>query len=431
MYWAFGTRVTDVAGKMSRKRFFAIRSALKLVTDNDVSSDVRAKDKYWKIRPLLNTVRAGCLQNPRTQKVSIDEQMIPFWGKTTMRQYIRGKPNPFGLKNFVSTSPDGLPLDFFMYEGKGDSILEGYDYLNIGGKVVMRLATTLPEGSIIYMDRYFTSVELLDCPHSDRGCQATGTIQSCKVPSLSDLQTDTEMKKAGRGAADQSVRGDGQIAVIKWYDNKSVIVASSAEGKLPLGRCRRWSKQDKQYVNISRPLAIEKYNENMGGVDMLDRIIAVYRQSARSRKWTVRMILHLFDFACAAAWIEYRRDCNALKKRRKNTMDYLQFKIDVSEWLIHSGNDISDINDESTDGDKEVDIAPSSLKRKSIPAPIPSDAKRKSSAIHMPEVTNDEKTLHCRRPGCKSLRARVFCTECKLHLCLMKGSNCFRDFHTN
>ena len=47
------------------------------------------------------------------------------------------------------------------------------------------------------------------------------------------------------------------------------------------------------------------------------------------------MILHMFDFVCAAAWIEYRRDNVALKKKSKERMDYLEFKISVSEWLHH------------------------------------------------------------------------------------------------
>ncbi|XP_068082624.1 piggyBac transposable element-derived protein 3-like [Anabrus simplex] len=195
MYWAAGTRVAKISDKMSRKHFFSIRSNLKIVVDSDISDDTRSADKFWKVRPLLHLVREGCLQNPRTKRVAIDEQMIPFWGHTSARQYVRGKPNPCGLKNFVCASPDGLPLDFFMYEGKGDTIIEQYDILGIGGKVVIRLAKSLPEGCIIYMDRFFTSVELLDCLHSDAHCQGTGTIQKSRIPPESRLQTDSEMQR--------------------------------------------------------------------------------------------------------------------------------------------------------------------------------------------------------------------------------------------
>ncbi|KAG5884118.1 hypothetical protein JTB14_009173 [Gonioctena quinquepunctata] len=39
-----------------------------------------------------------------------------------MRQFVRGKPNPVGLKNFVMTTPKGVPLDFYLYEEKGSSV---------------------------------------------------------------------------------------------------------------------------------------------------------------------------------------------------------------------------------------------------------------------------------------------------------------------
>ena len=58
-----------------------------------------------------------------------------------MRQVIRGKPYPCGLKIFVCADPDGLPIDF-MYEGKGDSILseDTFQTLDVGGKAVISLS---------------------------------------------------------------------------------------------------------------------------------------------------------------------------------------------------------------------------------------------------------------------------------------------------
>ncbi|GFT80177.1 piggyBac transposable element-derived protein 3 [Nephila pilipes] len=74
-----------------------------------------------------------------------------FHNHTSVRQFIKGKPNPCGLKIFVATAPDGLPLDFFIYEGSGDKIVNDsadndIKELDTGGKVVLRLSENLPPG---------------------------------------------------------------------------------------------------------------------------------------------------------------------------------------------------------------------------------------------------------------------------------------------
>ena len=232
--------------------------------------------------------------------------MVPFWGSTVACQFVRGKPNPCGLKNFVATSPDGLPLDFFLYQGKGDGITDNCQHLDIGGKEIMQLTKILPKGITIYMDRYFTSVPLLDTLHVVSECQATGTIQKSRIPKGSNLKSDNIMRREGRGSVDQAVRNDGQIAIIKWFDNRPVTLISNKQGEMPQDQCRRWSKKDKEYKMVKRTAAVKAYSTNMGGVDNLDRVISFYRISARTRKWTIRLIMHLIDFSLAASWIEYR-----------------------------------------------------------------------------------------------------------------------------
>jgi len=158
MYWGERTRISAVADHMTRNRFRMIRNNLKVVVDSDVNKDDKANYAFWKIKPLLESVRKGCLENQKSKEVSIDEQMIPFHGKSKCSQFVRNKPTPKGLKNFVATALDGLPLDFFLFQGKGDTITndpEASD-LDIGGKVVFKLSENLARGSKIYMDRYFT-----------------------------------------------------------------------------------------------------------------------------------------------------------------------------------------------------------------------------------------------------------------------------------
>ena len=101
------------------------------------------------------------------------------------------------------------------------------------------------------------------------------------------LSDEKVLKARGRGSCDQFVRGDNKVSVLKWFDNKPIIMASSIHGEEPRDECRRWSKTEKEHKQISRPAVIREYNEKMGGVDLCDRMIACYRMSGRTRKWTV------------------------------------------------------------------------------------------------------------------------------------------------
>ncbi|KAJ2937295.1 hypothetical protein O0L34_g19536 [Tuta absoluta] len=355
--------------------------------------------------------------------------MVPFWGQASMRQFVRGKPNPCGLKNFVCTTPEGIPLDFFMYEGKGDTILpenqaEGFD---IGEKVVLRLTKSLPEGAKLYMNRYFTSAKLLD-KLRERGIQAIGTLIKAKIPEACNFKTDAQLRKQGRGSSDQMVRIDGHLACVKWFDNKPVVTASSVDSKEPVNKCNRWCKKTKRYIEIDRPFVIQQYNNMMGGVDMLDRVISFYRISARTKKWTVRLIFHSFDFAAAAAWLVYRHEAQLLELPKKKILDYLDFKVEISNSMLYFTSEKEQIHMyEEYDSEQSEETITTSRKRKYIPQPPPQ--LRTAMAAHLPMIDDENNNHRCRLPGCKSKKARVFCSTCRMHLCLVVGRNCYKQYH--
>lgn len=178
-----------------------------------------------------------------------------------------------------------LPLNFIFYGGKGTDITspEDTNFLDLGGKVVLKLPDSLYPGSSIYVDRYFTSVLLLDLL-LNRELHVTGTLMKNKVPKHIQLKSDAEMRQEGRGSIDQVVRGDKKISLLKWFYNKGVLLLSSEHGKNPLSKCKRCSKKDKTYLEVDCPNIVKNYNEYIGGVDHIDRCISNYRMRHRTKK---------------------------------------------------------------------------------------------------------------------------------------------------
>lgn len=81
---------------------------------------------------------------------------------------------------FVLASPGGLMLDFQVYQGKDKFAGQR---MGIGAAAVLRMVETVPTGSHLYFDRYFTSVNLMDALLV-KGLPATGKITKKPCPKV-------------------------------------------------------------------------------------------------------------------------------------------------------------------------------------------------------------------------------------------------------
>uniref|UniRef100_A0A6P7FSU9 PiggyBac transposable element-derived protein 3-like n=1 Tax=Diabrotica virgifera virgifera TaxID=50390 RepID=A0A6P7FSU9_DIAVI len=102
MYWQSNFRLPVVADTMSRNRFFTLRTNFHVEDENRVPNENKKKNKLWKVQPMIDFIRKRCREIERPPgNYSIDEQMIPFLGRCELKQYVKNKPRPVGLKNFV------------------------------------------------------------------------------------------------------------------------------------------------------------------------------------------------------------------------------------------------------------------------------------------------------------------------------------------
>ena len=421
MYWERETAVPIVRRTMRRDRYFQIRAALKIVDDDAIDDATKERDRAWKIRPLLIKIRETCLTLPRSEVACIDEQMIPFTGHSILRQHVPGKPNPTGLKMFVIASPDGLAMDFHLYLGAGtypEDLKLKYPKVSVSGLSVLMLTESLTETpcNSLTFDKFFTTIPLIEALPKNGIC-STGPLMKNRVPKQSELLSDKEMKKMARGTIDQVVNAQGTVCLVKWKDNNTLVMASSEHDKNPVTECRRWSAKLKQHIDIACPQVIQKYNENMGGVDLLDRMIGFYRISARTRRWTVWAIFHMVDFVLANCWIEYKQ---LQIKAGLRSEQLLAFRMAVAHCLL-----ATDDGSDSSSDDSDSPLGDGTHRSSTFPPP---SRVRRQGAKHMPVFVGMENASRCRYGKCQG-KSFIKCEKCQVFLCVKRNQNCFRKFH--
>lgn len=111
VYWENDTYYKPVAEVMSRNRFQLLLRSIHFV-DNFCISDDQTKDKLWKIRPWLDKLRQNCQAVVPEEHNSVDEMTIAYKGRTSsIKQYIRAKPHPWGFKIWARTTATGILCD--------------------------------------------------------------------------------------------------------------------------------------------------------------------------------------------------------------------------------------------------------------------------------------------------------------------------------
>lgn len=283
-------------------------------------------DRFAKIRPLFTLLNERCLQFcPPEQYLSIDETMVPYFGRHTAKQFMRSKPVRFGYKLWTMATAGGYVIQFEPYAGAKNKSAEKEEF-GLGGSVVLDLLSELPPSSPYHVavDNFFTSVKLLE--HlGNLGIGATGTVRQNRIEDCPLRKSLTKLEKAERGATDYMLDRTSNVVVVGWKDNKVVTLASNCVGVEPKGTTSRWSRSEGQRVNVSQPNIVRLYNSSMGGVDRADQNIATYRVMMRTKKWWWPLFAYCVDAMMQNAWILYRKTLGY----QEQPLDLLAFRREV------------------------------------------------------------------------------------------------------
>ena len=409
MYWAWA---------MSINRYKKLREFLHVNDNSKRDEDDNKNNKLFKIQPVLDHVRNNCLSVEPEIENSIDEQIIP--AKTSfsgIRQYNPKKPVKWGFKNFVRSGASGMMYDFFLYSGSINK-----NEKCTGSYVVKKLIETLPkhQNFKLFFDNWFCSLPLC-ISLKDMGFLVTATIRNGRMKKC-PLPTEKEFKKDGRGSHAFKTDANSGLVLTKWYDNKCVQMCSTYSDPTSVGVVRRWNRKDKKYIEISCPEVIMEYNQSMGGVDLSDMLIALYRTNFKTKRWYLKVLFHCVDIAKVNAWLLYRRYCTQLKVAKKQQLSLLKFTIAIASGLVNCRRIQKSVGRPSKR--KSDDIVIPQPRKQPVAMPV-ADA-RYDNTSHWPEFR--EMKRKCRL--CKTDQSRVYCMKCDLCLCMNNDRNCFLIFHT-
>ncbi len=178
---------SPVADRISRDRFMEISRYLHFADNSTLAPRGSPRyDRLAKVRPVLEHLktRFSVVYTPG-QDLSVDEAMIKFQGRSSMKQYMPKKPTKRGIKVWVlADSSNGYFSRLQVYTGKKGNTTEH----NLGSRVVKDLTQDFQHKyHHVFFDNFFNSKQLL-CDLEALGLYGCGTARKDRKHFPTDLK---------------------------------------------------------------------------------------------------------------------------------------------------------------------------------------------------------------------------------------------------
>ncbi|KAG5884022.1 hypothetical protein JTB14_014797 [Gonioctena quinquepunctata] len=421
-YWAGGTRMEHIASIMLVKRFKLLRRYIHF-NDNSLVTPA-TKDRFVKIRPLIENIRQNCQKFHLENDYSVVETMVAYEGTRVgnLRQCIKNKPQRWGYKFSVIAGVSGLILDFIPYRGsttvpglKGtrNELTEEEYSLDVGAGVIISLCKSLhdPHNSIVYFDNYISSLDIFAYLKNSMNILRLGTLRADRIGGC-PIDRDKILQKQGRGTYGYKDDKEKSVIIIKWVDNKYVLLGGTAYGVELTSSVKRYCKTAKMKTYIVCPSVISYYNKHMGGVDKANTLMDLYKTTSKAKRWYYSIFTYLLDISVVNAWLIYRNDCEVVNIKKYKPLKIFRKELASSLANTEKGSRRGSLNKVQVEEIKYPVVA------------RPDDTARKDCVGHWP--------VHTTRGTCRFCQqgtSRFQCEKCNARLCITDKNNCFVSFH--
>lgn len=388
---------------MTSKRY---KKIVEVIHCNDNTSNPargeQGHDKLHKLRPVIDKLNRNCsyVYKP-SGTVSVDESMIPFKGRSSLKQYMPMKPIKRRYKVWcLGDSVTGYILAFDIYTGKSNAMSsDGY---GLGEKVVLNLCNqvVLDSWTVVAFDNFFTTIRLMEDLYKKQ-LFSVGTVRVHRKGLPEMMKKNMKMKRG-----EFSFQTKGCVCAFKWMDSKAVTALATTYSPKEISKVNRRAK-DGTLDSVSCPLAIAEYNRIMGGIDRFDQMRERYAIGRRSLKWWHRIFYWLIDLSVVNAFTLYK-----LNRRHVDPVDQLTFRLQLIRQLT---------NGYTNRPKRGRPVSFLANKRR-----VPDDVRLNQVGDHMPKQNKTYRRCRLCSTTQREKRTRYVCTACDVPLCL---EPCFRQFH--
>ncbi|KAG5863116.1 hypothetical protein JTB14_014936 [Gonioctena quinquepunctata] len=144
-------------------------------------------------------------------------------------------------------------LDFIIYQGSTTELATDHADVFVISGAFITLAQRITKPHFRYYDNFFGNYNVLQY-------LSTKSVYASRTPRIGRFRkplffSGKVMKEQGLGTCEEVFSTDG-IVMVDWYDNESVVIASSYKGLGTIDICKR-DKSQKVYVQIPIPEVIK------------------------------------------------------------------------------------------------------------------------------------------------------------------------------